>query len=437
MTNAEFKMQNAELGARGSGLGAEGHFSTASSRTPNPEPRIPSSRPRRAVTIVEVLFAILVTAVGLLGAIAIFPVASSQAKKARQNDTVAHTGHSAVHMFDSYDMRDPEKWYEWVNSAGGAQFSATFTLPSSIGTNAFCLDNRFVVSNTVSGLSGASSSPWINAQHFPYVPLTTASFLSPIARMKRVAFFPGKLAAGTATSPQDQFDRFNDTTTRRNALLADSMFMLDDDLLSLRPGFDDVSKLGFANDRSIPAIQQFDGGFAVPQKRQSLGRITWMATIVPRIDLNTGLASDRYNLSIVVFSDRTTDLRLTTANENLLERVVNCTVTGDGSSGGELLISWTSASSNADVAAERLKLRANDWIMLSHRNTTPPIDRFQWYRVTHVEPDIDYGNEVTGAFSRYVSVVGPDWDATLTGTQATLIDGIVAVYEKTIRLNIH
>src|SRR5262245_1523452 len=61
----------------------------------------------RGVTILEVLFSIMLTTVGLLGAIALFPVASARARKARLNDAVAVSASSAVHMFDTMGMRRP------------------------------------------------------------------------------------------------------------------------------------------------------------------------------------------------------------------------------------------------------------------------------------------------------------------------------------------
>src|SRR3954454_20687500 len=65
-------------------------------------------RPRRAVTIIEVLFAILVATVGVFSVIAIFPFASSQAKRARLNDMFAVAGRSAFHDFDARGMRIPD-----------------------------------------------------------------------------------------------------------------------------------------------------------------------------------------------------------------------------------------------------------------------------------------------------------------------------------------
>src|SRR5262245_10263391 len=81
-------------------------------RIQNPKSKIQNC-PRRGVSILEVLFAIMVTSIGLLGAIALFPVASSQARKAKINDEVANIGRSAVHTFDAMGMRRPDWWYYW------------------------------------------------------------------------------------------------------------------------------------------------------------------------------------------------------------------------------------------------------------------------------------------------------------------------------------
>src|SRR2546430_2298076 len=84
---------------------------------------------------------------------------------------------------------------------------------------------------------------------------------------------------------------------------------------------------------SMPAMQILSPfpNSMTPSKRQSDGRLSWMATLVPKIDMYSGSASDEFILSVVMFYDRPTDLRLSnptgnqfdaTATENILERVV-------------------------------------------------------------------------------------------------------------------
>src|SRR5438045_1785791 len=112
------------------------------SRTMNSAFRVQNSefRRRRGVTIIEVLFSILITSVGLLGAIALFPVASAQANKAKQNDAVAACGREAFHMFDTMGMRRPtDRWYAW-NPANSVYDVVTWQQRES-----YCIDSRFIV----------------------------------------------------------------------------------------------------------------------------------------------------------------------------------------------------------------------------------------------------------------------------------------------------
>jgi hypothetical protein len=232
-------------------------------------------------------------------------------------------------------------------------------------------------------------------------------------------------------------------------LLADSIFVLDDDLVFVRPGRDEVAGLGLSADRSLPAVQLFDrlsSNPAQPSQRSSQGRFSWMATVVPKVE--PGGISDEYVLSIVVFHDRPTDLFLTPyaagGNENILERMVNVAFSGDGTSGGEVLLSVPTSAypggtlSAQEFAEQRLKVRTGDWLLLAGRRlipgTTPTaIDRFQWYRVVHVDPDVIL-NTAANRFERYVTLMGRDWDTSLSLTYALLMEGVVGVYEKTIRL---
>jgi Tfp pilus assembly protein PilV len=276
-------------------------------------------RLRRGVTIIEVLFAIMITSVGLLGAIALFPVASSQARKARTNDAVAAAGREAFHMFDTMGMRRVDRWYYWNAGVATPQFAA---VPFDVNKGySYCIDSRFMVRNHTNMPTSASAT--IKAQFFPY----TSPLNAPSAQMNRIAFFPGTLDPTVSTaSTYDQFDRLDkyDTTNLdinggpaygRNILLADSIFQLEDDLSYLRPGLDDVSKMslpGITNDRSLPAFQIFPsltvGKTTAIGTRPILGHLSWMATLVPQIDLAAGQGGDRYLLSIVVFNDRPQDL---------------------------------------------------------------------------------------------------------------------------------
>jgi len=412
----------------------------------------------RGVSLLEVLFAIVVTTVGLLGAIAIFPVASSRARQARINDAAAVAGRSAVHAFDARGMRRPDRWYAWNAAGTPPQFVNKFA-----AGQAYCIDTRFLVRNTGWITTGGRT---FYPEYFPYGSPLNPLGTPPLPRMERIAFFPGTLDASTPPNlARDQFDRRNLFTMvagqpayGRNLLLADSIFVFDDDLAFVRPGRDEVAGLGLPADRTLPAIQLFDplpagGG---PGQRSTQGRFSWMATVVPKTE--PGAPSDECVLSIVVFHDRPNDLYLTTyasgGNENILERVVNVAfnvpglLSNDGTSGGEVLLYVPTSAIPAgpltpqEFATQRLKLRAGDWILLAGRFTgmissTPfATDRFQWYRVAHVDPEVTYqpaGFGLPERYERYATLVGQDWNVSLTSQYATLIEGVVGVYEKTIR----
>lgn len=410
----------------------------------------------QGVSLLEVLFAILVTTVGLLGAIAIFPVASSRARQARINDAAAVAGRSAVHAFDTRGMRRPDRWYAWNPSTG--QFVSKFAIGQ-----AYCIDTRFLVRNTTNITTG---NRLVYPEYFPYASPLNGGPTS-LLRMERIAFFPGRLDSPPPPNPpnllRDQFDRRNlvsfvagQPAYGRNLLLADSIFVVDDDLEFRRPGRDDLTSLGLPADRSLPALQLFDVSGGVPLQRLAQGRFSWMATVAPKVEASA--PSDEYVLSVVVFHDRPNDLFLTPyasgGNENILERVVNVAfnvpgvLTNDGTSGGEVLLYVPTAAipggplTPQEFAEERLKLRAGDWLMLagSISGPTPTIvqvPRFQWYRVVHVDPDVHYQAAAGGLpdrYERYATLSGQDWNTGLLQQYAMLMEGVVAVYEKTIRL---
>ena len=76
---------------------------------------------RPGVSILEVMFAILVTVVGLFGAVAVFPAASAMARRGRVNDAAAAAGRSAVRDFDVRGMRRPSTWWGFAGYTGESQ----------------------------------------------------------------------------------------------------------------------------------------------------------------------------------------------------------------------------------------------------------------------------------------------------------------------------
>jgi hypothetical protein len=212
---------------------------------------------------------------------------------------------------------------------------------------------------------------------------------------------------------------------------ADRVFMADDDLVFEVP-----------EDKALNPLQDSAGGI----RRQSEGAISWMATLVPRADVG-GFASGEYTLSIVMFNRRTSPYMFKDDNasggydageETDNERVVDvATFEGAGFAGGDVTLEATSDA--------QLELAEGEWIMLGGSAGVSGLEApdFRWYRVvaTETAPEL---NTTTTKYERVATLQGSDWqrtewhlptgNAAFRPTQATLVRGVVAVYEKSIQL---
>jgi hypothetical protein len=233
---------------------------------------------------------------------------------------------------------------------------------------------------------------------------------------------------------------------------ADSIFIFGDDHTLTRPA--DGSLPGFGT------FNQADGdgdGTLEWTSRSSGGHLSWLATLAPKHELYSPgvVASELYMLSIVVFYDRplvSFALDTTTSDMYLrTERVVGVNFAdagGTGYAGGETLLIWprdgstitddqASNGPNYNTAKEMLKVRAGDWIMLAGTVTIPTtgvsVPIFKWYRVTEADHEPFYHTS-DQHYEVAVSLAGQDWDTSLTSQQAFILSGVVAVYEKTVRL---
>jgi type II secretory pathway pseudopilin PulG len=347
---------------------------------------------RRGVTILEVLFSILVVSVGILGAITVFVVAGGQFRRAVVNETAAVAGRSAMHNFDTLGMRRPDRWFSW--NVTTSQFQHVFVNGGFVAgyspAHSYCIDSRSMAFNA------ATPGHWPAASLFPYG--------STGAAMHRIAYFNPLPNSLPPAGP--------------NRLMADKLFLLEDDLTIVRP----------EKDRSLPAVGKYEtDASGKPIRRQTEGHYSWLATLVPIVTrgaANQWQGNDQFLLSVVVCHDRI-------FNE---ERTITAALdsSSDGSAGGEIILTAPLADS--------LKLRPNNWLLLSGfkpltdetQTVRDTIGRFQWYRVTHCDHE---ATQITnGGFQIYATITGPDIDTSLTGLQATIVEGVVAVYEKTIRL---
>lgn len=416
---------------------------------------------RRGISLLEVLFAMLLIVIGLLGAIALLPVAAQQAKRGRAADSQAVVGESAVSEFLVREMNRTTAWRSPVTDF----FSATYydqagnpVLDSSmqpikgrfIPFCGYCIDPLFVASQNNAIVTKTDNG---NSRFFPYYTLsaTTNTNADYAARMERITL--GRTPSGTPM-------------TARQAL---SIFANDDDLF-----------LDKSNDSSIPASQMFSridngSGTVVNQRRLSSNQFTWFATLSPKYSATPAAPAD-YTLNVVVMNNRPlTTLAVDTdiADPYIAdERLVDVTqFSSGGVDGGEVSFKIRPGRGEADLA-----LKVGEWVMLSssyhlpvgqQRNyaamlsdaivyppnnapqglinvrwdryadpiysvRTDKVPIYAWYRVVDVDADI-IGQ------SRAVTLQGGNWTmaAGVNGvsiTQATIMTGVVGVYERSVEL---
>ncbi len=196
--------------------------------------------------------------------------------------------------------------------------------------------------------------------------------------------------------------------------------------------------------------QGWPGSDDLPVIRDYAGETSWMATLVPRADA-AGFSTETFLLSIVIFHQRPLPIMFedldasggyTPGEETDNETIVNVSsFEGAGFAGGDMTLSGTTAA--------QLSFSEGAWVMLGGSAGVAPSSteapEFRWYRIaaTDTEPE-----EVSsGVFERVVTLQGADWqrpewhlpstNANFRPTQATIVTGVVAVYEKIIRLEMN
>lgn len=435
-------------------------------------PRITAGR--RGVTIIEVLFAIGIAIVGLLGVIALIPVGTYHANRSLTSDSATRIGLAAQREFILRGYSSPDMWRgdfvgndsptdvtgwfpflapsasskvtymgfplvpaptaansfsystgnTWVNANAAGQ--GYWNVPR--GVHAFCIDPRLIATHTANHTIPASD----RLVRFPYYldnDSTTNSGQN-YPRMRRISV----AAAPTVFPNPAVVPNANDLTGPVTLAHANSIFISNDDLAIQ---VDDADK---SVDPIPQMIEQLGNGAgpSVPVKQQYEGQYSWIATLAPKVGASNS-ASELYILSIVVFKQRS--LALPGDNETTLptERVVDFAVTSNGSTGSiEVRLAANADPTTGPVfAPEYLALSQGDWVLL--QGATPAIPYFRWYQVIGAGGDAKASGN--GMWERYVTLQGPEWlpatypiPGATTAGQMVMVDGIVGVYQKTIRL---
>lgn len=407
--------------------------------------RLPASH-RRGVTIIEVLFAIGIVIVGLMGVASLLPLAARNAQISNEaNEGQAYAQrYYAEFVSRGFNRSSNWRWFD-DNPLFGNKSFVTFTNSSSVRStgggngdhvstsnrHAICIDPGFYADPLT--LLEADSYTFNDSQAyrvglFPYYhdkfnpasnPSTPTALASPPALLNR----PRLLRVG-----------LHDPSSLRTVMPAkvvQTLFNSLDDIAMTKP-----------KDRSLPPLRISESLSATAVGRgASNGRYSWLATLCPReFGLGEGssaLQEEFYTLSIVVMRGRDRAWFAPTGDDkNAIpqgERLLGVTpLSGDfiRGDGGRVTVN---ASTGIDD-----NIRVGDWMMFS-RYQNAGVDRgvvCRWYRVVGVDPDTTFsGGSPPTNWGRNVVLEGPDWvfNSDLP-TQATLLTNAVTVFERIIQV---
>lgn len=370
---------------------------------------------RQAVTLVEVIFAIGVILIGLLGLLSILPLAG---KRAQDSISLSVAPEFAGSIFS--ELRARKFWSNNRLFAIRPGFrDSTEPEPS------FCIDPLFLSDPLVDTqnpvvIGGYDNSifPHYGASHDP---LTDPSSSDPTLNFQAPRLFRVGLRNTDGTL------LLTNTEARRLVERAD-------DLIITRP-----------EDRSLPAkfsdgqIAPLQGGLEYGRRIPS-GQFSWLATVNPFPD---GVYA---SVSVVVLRDRTLELDFEFPN------YPNAAASPENNKTGERLayVSYAQGFRGGAGGVVHLKANANtvsriasgDWIMLSRRAGTNPHEYHRWYRVAAIDGEAEIENDI---WTQRVLLDGPDWDfgynsdgtadnSLEDNTYATLVEGVVSVSEKVLKL---
>ena len=428
---------------------------------------------RSGVTILEVMFAIFVVIIGLLGIASILPLAARNASDSNAHNNAQALGQRWFQSFFAFRLNEHDAFtssqlgynWQWYRDYGstpsfelyhksyadvdaatrtrveilpGTNQSATKSntavrnLMRVWGHQAVCIDPLFFTEPEVRQHTGGSSTgrpggyrlavfPYFNDNYNPLTdPFDPTNAWPDQPRMVRVT-----LGFGTTTAPGSQVSR-----------------KLVEDIFSSP---DDVSVDADEKDKTLAATRIFDSALA---KALSSGQYSWLATLSPREPLptdvlpanaaSTALAtSDEYLISLVVMNRR--DRQFVAPGSTLLPG------NPEDKPGGERLV-WVyplSGSFTGGVggrvrlisnAATRSVLHIGDWIMLGKHYLTDPTDAarrysyFRWYRIIAVDEKTRVGTlgdlSPSGTDPYGAGASMPVWsrDVVLEGPDFALLD---------------
>lgn len=333
---------------------------------------------RSGLSIIEVLTSIVVAMIGVFGVMILIPFAVKQAQTGLDSDAATMLGRNANAQFEIAGYRFPENWAVYNTALGKEIPYSPFRNWDSDGDGVrdsspmapriISIDPLGIAENGMSKTTPLATGAAHSAAFFPYNRLDIGT---PFPADLNI--LPANLGtASGATMADSDLDGLVDLGGQA---LARRMFRTSEDLI-----------FGDAADELLGPEQAFDLGPSGVLRRQSNGRLSWSAIVVPFKDnpLLGGTNRWSYKMYILVYKDRGTSIDAAPEPE---DQMATAQVTNTGSVNPVSTVFLETGGS--PILVQGFVAR-DDWVMLINRNSAaePGFDRqLAFYRVVNVSDE--------------------------------------------------
>ena len=284
-----------------------------------------TNQPRNGLSIIEVLTSIVVAMIGVFGVMVLIPFAVKQAKVGMDSDAAVQLACNAYSQFEISGYRNPENW--WIPAQNRSYD------PATDGPEIFALDPLGVIEN---GAGTFPLNPTINGT-------LPAELQFPVLNLA----IPGGL--------QDNTGQWVFGKTGMTLGVAQRFFRGGNDL-SFGGGVDDLD----------PPLQIFDRGLnGEALIRQSKGRISWSAIVVPYINQSATDDSGEWSYKLYILAYKIRKTRADDEDGQMAVTQLSELNTGYQSPLTNVLI-------DKNVLVPDGSLKRDDWVMLI--NQDPNVD---------------------------------------------------------------
>ncbi|MDG2183218.1 MAG: hypothetical protein P8L78_16125 [Mariniblastus sp.] len=365
--------------------------------------KIITNQPRNGLSIIEVLTSIVVAMIGVFGVMVLIPFAVKQAKVGMDSDAAVQLARNAYSQFEIGGYRNPENW--WIPSADPNQersYNPTPVANGGDGPRIFALDPLGVIEN---GPGTFPLNPMTNGGTLP------AELQFPVLNLA--------IPAGLQNNGQWVFGK-----TGMTRGVAQRFFRGGNDLV-FGGGVEDLD----------PPLQIFDRDVnGAAMIRQSKGRISWSAIVVPYINqsVTPDSADWSYKLYILAYKIR----KARADDEDGQMAVTQLSVANTG-----FQAPLTNVVIDQDVLVPDGSLKRDDWVMLINQDpnadaSTPAAFKKQiaFCRIVNLMANSE---ELPAPVDTLLTLDGPDFNFfDPTGPQGTPtyivhLKDVIGVFEHT------